>query len=88
MKTPKRFKPDNKPYMGDIHIGDKPQPYRDMPFTSEAKPEELRQQIITLGKPIRTLLNNMDNGRCSNVVALAGVESAINGLLIALEALK
>lgn len=54
----------------------------------EATPEEMIDTIITLGKPLVTLLANMDKGRCNNATAKAGVDLAIDSLRISIRALR
>jgi len=54
----------------------------------ESDNEDMAQSIITLGQPLKTLLKNMDRGQCSNTVAKASVELAIESLRIAIRALR
>jgi len=54
----------------------------------EAKAEDMEYAIITLGKPLITLLKNMDNGQCNNAIAKASVDNAIESLRVAIRALR
>jgi len=49
---------------------------------------EMAEAIITLGKPLVTLLENMDRGQCDNTVAKAQVELAIECLRGAIKGLR
>jgi len=54
----------------------------------EAEPDDMIETIITLGKPLVTLLANMDKGRCNNATAKAGIDLAIESLRISIRALR
>jgi len=54
----------------------------------ESSNEDMSEAIITIGKPLITLLKNMDNGQCNNTIAKASVDNAIESLRIAIRALR
>jgi len=54
----------------------------------ESSSDDMAEAIITIGKPLITLLKNMDNGQCNNAIAKASVDNAIESLRVAIRALR
>ena len=64
--------------------------YHHLHFSVAMSPDEARESLVTLAKPLVTLLENWENGRLqvkNREIALAALESAIVGCRIAYAAI-
>jgi hypothetical protein len=60
-------------------------------FVEPIRPEDAREAIETLARPLQTLLENFDSGQLqtnNKAVTLAALESAVNGCRIAYASLR